>query len=96
MRNLFGMLEHACRLRSIQFLQGLIDCESLEVGDTVTMRPLFVVDTNYKIPDKPSQADINSAVICATLKDCREAVLVYPKCLDRPVDVQLGKFMSGA
>lgn len=60
------------------------------VCDTATMRPLCVVDTKYKIPDKPSQADINQAVTYATLKGCSEAVLVYPKRLDRPVDVQIG------
>lgn len=60
------------------------------VCDTATMRPLCVIDTKYKIPDKPSNADIAQAVTYASLKGCTEAVLVYPKRLDRPVDVHLG------
>ena len=61
------------------------------ICDTATMRPQCVVDTKYKIPDRPSQADIAQAVTYATLKDCREAVLVYPKCLDHPLDVFIGQ-----
>ena len=61
------------------------------VCDTATTHPLCVIDTKYKIPDRPSQADIFQAVTYATLKDCREAVLVYPKRLDHPLDEVIGK-----
>ncbi len=61
------------------------------ICDTATMRPVCVIDTKYKIPERPSPADIAQAVTYATLKDCREAVLVYPKRLDHPVDVPIGQ-----
>ena len=61
------------------------------ICDTGTMRPLCVIDTKYKIPDRPSPADIAQAVTYATLKDCRDAVLVYPKRLDHPLDLVIGK-----
>ena len=61
------------------------------ICDTGTMRPLCVIDTKYKIPDRPSPADIAQAVTYATLKDCRDAVLVYPKRLDHPLDLIIGK-----
>lgn len=61
------------------------------VCDTATMRPLCVIDTKYKIPDRPSPADISQAVTYATLKDCRDAVLVYPKRLNHPLDLVIGQ-----
>ncbi len=61
------------------------------VYDTGTMRPLCVIDTKYKIPDRPSPGDIAQAVTYATLKDCGDAVLVYPKRLDSPLDLVIGK-----
>ncbi len=61
------------------------------ICDSVTMRPLCVLDTKYKIPDKPSQADINQAVTYASIKGCTEAVLVYPSHLARPIDVKIGQ-----
>lgn len=61
------------------------------ICDSATMRPLCVLDTKYKIPDKPSQADINQAVTYASIKGCTEAVLVYPSRLARPIDVEIGQ-----
>jgi len=61
------------------------------VRDTATMQPLCVIDTKYKIPDRPSASDIAQAVTYATLKDCRDAILVYPKPLDSPLDLVIGK-----
>ena len=61
------------------------------ICDSVTMLPLCVLDTKYKIPDKPSQADINQAVTYASIKGCTEAVLVYPSHLARPIDVKIGQ-----
>ncbi|MEJ7591983.1 MAG: hypothetical protein WKF77_10570 [Planctomycetaceae bacterium] len=61
------------------------------VCDTPSMQPLCVIDTKYKIPDRPSPADIAQAVTYATLKDCRVAVLVYPKRLNHPLDLLIGQ-----
>ncbi len=55
-----------------------------------TMKPLCVIDTKYKTPEKPSQADINQAVTYATLKGCQHAVLVYPQELAQRLDVLIG------
>lgn len=60
------------------------------VCDTATMHPLCVIDTKYKISDGPSTADIAQAVTYATLKDCPDAILVYPKRLNRPLDQKIG------
>ena len=61
------------------------------IYDADAGRPLCVIDTKYKTPTSPSQGDIAQAVTYANLKDCAEAVLVYPKKLDRPIDVRIGR-----
>lgn len=53
-------------------------------------RALMVLDTKYKITDKPSMADCESVVAYAVGAGCREAVLIYPKAMDKPLDVQFG------
>jgi len=60
------------------------------VSDAATSCPAFVIDTKYKVPDAPSTADIAQVVTYATLKNCREAILVYPQNLKRPVDTLIG------
>lgn len=69
---------------------GLVFRIDLVLCDASTMQPLCVLDTKYKTPDRPSQADINQAVTYATLKGCRHAVLVYPQGLEQRLDVSIG------
>lgn len=52
-------------------------------------RPHMVLDTKYKAPEKAANPDFNQVVTYAKAKGCREAVLVYPVGLERPLDVWL-------
>ncbi|MCB9421892.1 MAG: restriction endonuclease [Ardenticatenaceae bacterium] len=49
-----------------------------------------VLDTKYKTPDKPANDDISQIVTYAKAKGCREAVLIYPVQLERPLNVTIG------
>lgn len=49
-----------------------------------------ILDTKYKTPDKPATADVSQVVTYAEATGCREAVLLYPAPLRRPLDVQIG------
>ena len=46
----------------------------------------YVLDTKYKTPDKPANADIYQVVAYAKAKNCREAILIYPTPLPQPLD----------
>ena len=50
-------------------------------------QPVAVLDTKYKAPDKPSNADFSQVVTYANLKGVPTAVLVYPAPLSTPLDV---------
>ena len=50
---------------------------------------LLVLDTKYKAPDRPGNDDISQVVTYANIKDCQEAVLIYPTPLN--LDVMIGK-----
>lgn len=53
--------------------------------------PYAVLDTKYKAPTaSPSSSDIAQVVAYATAKECREAILLYPVPLARPLDEQIG------
>lgn len=52
-------------------------------------RPYAILDTKYKTPTRPSSSDINQIIAYAKAKGCREAVLVYPVELERPLNVTL-------
>jgi 5-methylcytosine-specific restriction enzyme subunit McrC len=52
-------------------------------------RPQMVLDSKYKTPDAPSNPDFNQVLVYAQAKGCRQAVLVYPQPLPRPLDVTL-------
>lgn len=52
--------------------------------------PVAVLDTKYKVPDKPSTADIAQVVAYAEAKDCGRACLVYPSPLPISVPVRVG------
>ncbi len=51
--------------------------------------PHTILDTKYKTPIKPSQADISQIVTYAKAKNCHEAILIYPEPLPRPLDIWL-------
>ena len=53
-------------------------------------RPHTVLDTKYKTPDAAATGDVSQVVTYAQAKGCREAVLVYPQTLARPLDVHVG------
>ncbi len=53
-------------------------------------QPYAVLDTKYKVPDKPSNADFSQIVTYAKAKGCREAVLIYPANLPRPFHIHIG------
>jgi 5-methylcytosine-specific restriction enzyme subunit McrC len=53
-------------------------------------RPQAVLDTKYKTPDKPSQADINQVITYAKARDCHHAFLIYPQPLPHPLHVKVG------
>jgi len=71
-----------------QTLQFDID---LTLYDVETNQVLCVMDTKYKIPKKPSNADISQVVTYAEIKGCRDAILIYPAPLEIPLDEQLGQ-----
>lgn len=56
-------------------------------GDT----PLAVLDTKYKPVQEPSTADVAQVVAYAEALDCREAVLLYPVRLERPLELDVGR-----
>lgn len=51
-------------------------------------QPRMVLDTKYKA--EVTAADVQQIVTYAELRGCREAVLVYPQSLRRPLDLQIG------
>jgi len=53
-------------------------------------RPLAVLDTKYKTPDKPSQADISQVITYAKARGCHHALLIYPQPLSQPLNVTVG------
>lgn len=57
-----------------------ITVEDIESGRTV-----LVLDTKYKAPEQPAQADIYQVVAYAEAKNCRKAVLVYPAPLRKAI-----------
>ncbi len=51
-------------------------------------QPRWVLDTKYKVPNKPSNEDIYQVVAYARAKQCREAILIYPTVLPQPLDIR--------
>lgn len=60
----------------------------LVLYDAATGRPRAVLDTKYKLADKPSNPDIYQIVAYAKAKQVREALLVYPAPLAQPLDAR--------
>lgn len=52
-------------------------------------RATAVLDTKYKLPDRASTADVSQIVTYAQAKGCRQAWLIYPTAVPRPLDVQM-------
>ncbi len=55
-----------------------------------TTGEMWVLDTKYKAPKEPSQADINQVTTYAVAKNCRNAILIYPTPLRKPIDTRIG------
>ena len=53
-------------------------------------KTLCVIDTKYKVQEKPSNEDIFQVVTYATQQQCREAVLIYPESPSSPLDITVG------
>jgi 5-methylcytosine-specific restriction enzyme subunit McrC len=53
-------------------------------------RPVCVLDTKYKTPDKPASDDISQVIAYAEAKGCREAILVYPVAPLQPLAIKVG------
>lgn len=60
------------------------------IRETTTMRPVLLLDTKYKAPELPAPADVSQVVTYAEAIGCRQAALVYPTKLARPVHAQVG------
>lgn len=72
---------------SVQFMMGQTVSIRIDITieEVATGRTCFVLDTKYKAPDQPSASDIEQVVAYAEAKDCRNAALVYPLTLSKPV-----------
>jgi 5-methylcytosine-specific restriction enzyme subunit McrC len=53
-------------------------------------RPLLVIDTKYKGDSSIAPADVAQVVTYAEASGCREAVLLYPRRPDPPMDIRIG------
>jgi 5-methylcytosine-specific restriction enzyme subunit McrC len=49
-----------------------------------------VLDTKYKCPSSPSNADVSQVVTYAEVKGCEHAILIYPQTLENPLNERLG------
>ncbi len=58
----------------------------LVLYDRTNQKNIAVLDTKYKIPDKPDHKDINQVITYAHLKQVRRAILIYPQQLLAPLD----------
>ncbi|MDQ3815977.1 MAG: McrC family protein [Armatimonadota bacterium] len=62
----------------------------LVLHDAATGQALQVLDTKYKNVNQPSSEDIAQVVAYAAARGCREAILIYPARLARPLDAKIG------
>ena len=62
----------------------------LVLYDHASGRPRIVIDTKYKLPERPATDDIAQVVAYAEAIGCHEAILLYPAALPQPIDVQVG------
>lgn len=72
---------------SVNFCKIVDSKIDLVIYDKNTKQVIFILDTKYKIPDsKPSNQDIYQAIAYATFKNSQNAILVYPKPLNQPLN----------
>ncbi|MBC8466533.1 MAG: restriction endonuclease [Deltaproteobacteria bacterium] len=62
----------------------------LVIYDRDSNGPCCVLDTKYKVPDKPGSDDIAKVAAYALGLDCTEAVLVYPSAVIKGIDTHIG------
>ena len=58
----------------------------LVLYDSATNQPLCVLDTKYKSTETPSPDDIAQVNLYAAVKQCKQAILIYPENLSEPID----------
>jgi len=58
----------------------------LVIKERATNRPLCLLDTKYKAASSPSADDVQQVIAYAKVLGCREAILVYPRALNKPID----------
>jgi 5-methylcytosine-specific restriction enzyme subunit McrC len=58
---------------------------NIETGEAIC-----VLDTKYKCPSSPSNADISQVVTYAEVKGCKNAILIYPQDLENRLNERLG------
>ena len=61
----------------------------LVISETDTKKPICVLDTKYKKSESPTSEDIAQINLYAGLKNCRDAILVYPGNLIKPLDNEI-------
>ena len=62
----------------------------LVLYNVAQQRAIKVLDTKYKAPVRPSSADVQQAIAYANMKQCNEAILIYPQELAEPLDEVVG------
>lgn len=58
----------------------------LVLYNSMTQEAIAVLDTKYKIPDQPSNNDINQIIAYAHFKQVKKAILIYPQKLQCPLE----------
>ena len=79
--------QHAVNFGSGGELKFRID---IVIFDRKTSTPLLILDTEYKVPDSPSNTDIHEVRSYADALGCTEAILAYPIKLPNALDVTAG------
>lgn len=80
----------AVRPQRVLPARGVRLIPDLVIEDRATGRPLLVADTKYKAPDASAASDVAQVVTYATALGVRDAFLLYPRPLPRPLDAQVG------
>jgi 5-methylcytosine-specific restriction enzyme subunit McrC len=62
----------------------------LVLTDAETGETYCVLDTKYKAKGCPDQGDVSQVIAYAEIKDCDQAVLIYPERLSEPLDEWFG------
>jgi 5-methylcytosine-specific restriction endonuclease McrBC regulatory subunit McrC len=57
-----------------------------------TKEATVVLDTKYKVHEKPSASDVSQVITYALAKNCTEAVLLYPSNQTAPIREKLVTF----